>query len=56
LWISLRVATDVLPLLVNACSTACASALPSGAEGYAQLPHTGGRLEQPSSDWDDSDG
>ncbi|WP_377273256.1 leucine-rich repeat domain-containing protein [Peterkaempfera sp. SMS 1(5)a] len=27
-WISLRVATDVLPLLVNACSPACVSALP----------------------------
>ena len=51
-WTSLRVATDVLPLLVNACSAACVSALPSGAEGYVQLPHTGGRIEQPPSDWD----
>jgi hypothetical protein len=51
-WISLRVATDVLPLLVNACSAACVSALPSGAEDYVQLPHTGGRVKQPLSDWD----
>jgi hypothetical protein len=51
-WISLRVATDVLPLLVNACSAACVSALPSGAEYYVQLPHTGGRVKQPPSDWD----
>ncbi|MBV1941235.1 leucine-rich repeat domain-containing protein [Streptomyces sp. BV286] len=48
-WISLRVATDVLPLLVNACSAACVSALPSGAEDYVQRPHTGGSVEQPPS-------
>jgi hypothetical protein len=29
-----------------------ASAPPSGAEGYVQLPHTGGRIEQPPSGWD----
>jgi hypothetical protein len=47
-WISLRVATDVLPLLVNACSTACVQALPAPAEGYVSTPHQGGRgLEQP---------
>ncbi|QTD99658.1 leucine-rich repeat domain-containing protein [Streptomyces cyanogenus] len=51
-WISLRVATDVLPLLVNACSAACVSALPAGAEDHVRLPHTGGRIEQPPSDWD----
>ncbi|MFG2793730.1 hypothetical protein [Streptomyces sp. NPDC048419] len=52
MWISLRVAADVLPLLVNACSAACVSALPSGAEDYVQLPHTGGRVKQPPSDWE----
>ena len=41
-WISLRVATDVLPLLVNACSTACVEALPAPADGYVGVPHTGG--------------
>ncbi|MEU9917913.1 leucine-rich repeat domain-containing protein [Streptomyces sp. NPDC051001] len=51
-WISLRVATDVLPLLVNACSSACVAALPDGAEGYIRAPHKGGRVDQPSSDWD----
>ncbi|MFE4831279.1 leucine-rich repeat domain-containing protein [Streptomyces sp. NPDC056672] len=44
-WISLRVATDVLPLLVNACSAACVSALPQGAEDYARLPYKGGRVD-----------
>ncbi|MGW6318889.1 leucine-rich repeat domain-containing protein [Streptomyces sp. NPDC055099] len=51
-WISLRVATDVLPLLVNACSPACVAALPRGADDYIPTPHKGGRVEQPSSDED----
>ncbi|MFJ6355189.1 leucine-rich repeat domain-containing protein [Streptomyces sp. NPDC092046] len=51
-WISLKVATDVLPLLVNACSATCIDALPQAAEGYVQFPHTGGNVDQPASDWD----
>ncbi|WP_369383224.1 leucine-rich repeat domain-containing protein [Streptomyces sp. cg36] len=50
-WISIRVATDVLPLLVNACSPACVDALPDGAEDYIATPHKGGRIDQPPSDW-----
>jgi len=47
-WISLRVATDVLPLLVHACSTACVQKLPKGAPGYLEEPHQGGvGLSQP---------
>ncbi|MFE2275274.1 leucine-rich repeat domain-containing protein [Streptomyces lavendulae] len=48
-WISLRTSgADVLPLLVNACSTACVEALPAPAEGYVPVPHTGGPdLDQP---------
>ena len=41
-WISLRVATDVLPLLVNACSDACVQALPTPPDGYVDTPHQGG--------------
>jgi hypothetical protein len=41
-WISLRVATDVLPLLVNACSADCVAALPQPAPGYVPTAHTGG--------------
>ncbi|MET7429769.1 MULTISPECIES: leucine-rich repeat domain-containing protein [Streptomyces] len=52
MWISLRVATDVLPLLVNACSSACVAALPSGAQDYIPTPHKGGRVDQPPSDGD----
>lgn len=41
-WISLMVATDVLPLLVNACSQACIDALPRPADGYFPTAHRGG--------------
>ncbi|USQ82447.1 leucine-rich repeat domain-containing protein [Streptomyces phaeoluteigriseus] len=41
-WISLRVATDVLPLLVNACSRSCVDALPTPPDGYVATPHRGG--------------
>jgi hypothetical protein len=51
-WIFLRIATDVLPLLVNACSTACVQALPDPAEGYVATPHQGGRdVRQPQTRW-----
>jgi hypothetical protein len=47
-WISLPVATDVLPLLVNACSEECIPSLPTPPEGYVQEPHRGGlEVEQP---------
>lgn len=48
-WISLHVfGFDVMPLLVNACSTACIDALPRPAEGYVQTAHTGGPdIDQP---------
>lgn len=41
-WISRRVGTDVLPLLVNACSATCVAALPEPGPGYVPTPHTGG--------------
>jgi hypothetical protein len=47
-WISLKVGTDVLPLLVNACSANCVARLPPPAPGYVSHPHTGGlSIEQP---------
>lgn len=47
-WISLRVGTDVLPLLANLCSTACKNALPHPPENYIDHPHKGGsELKQP---------
>jgi uncharacterized protein (TIGR02996 family) len=47
-WISLWVATDVLPLLVNACSEDCVGKLPQPAQGYVQQPHRGGLEVQQS--------
>jgi hypothetical protein len=41
-WISARVATDVLPLLVHACSEACLERLPQAATGYVSGAHAGG--------------
>jgi hypothetical protein len=47
-WISLRVATDVLPLIVNACSEECIRRLPTPPDGFVQEPHLGGmELQQP---------
>lgn len=47
-WISLPVATDVLPLLVNACSKACIETLPIPPKNYIQKPHMGGlNIQQP---------
>ncbi len=50
-WISLGVATDVLPLLVHACSEKCIQTLPKPPVGYVQQSHFGGLdLKQPPTD------
>ncbi|GAA1363227.1 leucine-rich repeat domain-containing protein [Catellatospora chokoriensis] len=41
-WISRAVGSDVLPLLVNACSQACVEALPKPAAHHVPSVHTGG--------------
>jgi len=41
-WISLRVGTDVLPLLAHVCSAACLERMPKVADGSAVRPHRGG--------------
>ena len=47
-WISLRVATDVLPLLVHACSQKCIESLPAPAPQHIPVPHRGGiQIQQP---------
>jgi hypothetical protein len=51
-WISVRVGTDVLPLLVNACSEGCIEALPTPPDDYVPMPHRGGpELQQPKPRW-----
>ena len=48
-WISLRVATDTLPLLVNACSQECVRRLPRPKADCVRSPHQGGlEVQQPS--------
>jgi hypothetical protein len=48
-WVSLAVATDVLPLLINACSVACLAAVPPAHAGYVSTFHRGGPdLVQPT--------
>ncbi|MEV4136701.1 leucine-rich repeat domain-containing protein [Dactylosporangium sp. NPDC049742] len=51
-WISRWVGTDVLPLLVNACSARCVAALPEPDSGHVPTPHTGGPdVVQPAAEW-----
>jgi hypothetical protein len=51
-WISLLVAKDVLPLLVNACSDECIGRLPQPAYGYVDRPHKGGLdVKQPPAEF-----
>jgi len=41
-WITLRIATDVVPLLVHSCSKDCTLSIPQPPQGYFQHPHKGG--------------
>lgn len=51
-WISRWVGSDVLPLLVNACSQACVESLPPPADNHVPTVHTGGReVAQPAAYW-----
>jgi hypothetical protein len=50
-WITLRVGTDFVPLLVAACSVDCVKRLPKPPENYVQAAHTGGHhVRQPPSE------
>ncbi|PKH50957.1 hypothetical protein CXF68_09790 [Tenacibaculum sp. Bg11-29] len=45
-WISLKVATDILPLLAIVCSNECLTKLPKPEKGYYPKPHKGGILKK----------
>ena len=48
LWVTLRIGTDIVPLLANVCSIECEERLPKPPENYVQFPHKGGgKLVQP---------
>ena len=47
-WVTLRIATDVVPLLVFGCSPSCLDRVPESPENYVQGIHTGGiAVQQP---------
>ncbi len=46
-WVSLRVATDVVPLLVHACSDECLGRIPEPPSGSIPHPHQGGLGSRP---------
>ena len=51
-WVSLPVGTDVLPLLVHACSGECVERIPAPSEGYVRTPHEGGLgVQQPAAQY-----
>ncbi|WP_338812201.1 leucine-rich repeat domain-containing protein [Bernardetia sp. Wsw4-3y2] len=51
LWITLKVGTDFLPLLVNSCSEECERKLPQPPKAFVPFPHKGGEnLEQPTTE------
>ncbi len=56
LWITLRVGTDIVPLLTNLCSKECEDKLPQPPKGYVQNPHKGGAdLKRPSyEEWEEA--
>lgn len=48
LWITLNVATDPIPLLINLCSNECGDILPIGKGNYLEYSHKGGdEVKQP---------
>lgn len=48
LWITLNVATDPIPMLINLCSKECKDKLPKGNGNYLEFAHKGGEeLKQP---------
>lgn len=51
-WTSLRMGSDIVPLLVHACSEICIDAIKDAPDNYIKRPHCGGlELEQPDTVW-----
>ncbi len=47
-WVSLLIVKDVVPLLINSCSTDCIASVPVPPKGYIRCPHKGGlKQKQP---------
>ena len=41
-WTTQRIGTDIVPLLIHSCSTACTASVPDAPDGYHSRPHKGG--------------
>jgi hypothetical protein len=41
-WITLKIGTDIVPMLVNVCSEDCRKNLPTPPDNYVKFPHKGG--------------
>ncbi len=51
-WTSLRMGSDIVPLLVHACSEKCIDSIRDAPDNYVTRPHSGGlTLKQPDTDW-----
>ena len=51
-WTSGRMGSDIVPLLVHACSETCINSIHDAPENYVKRPHCGGLgLKQPDTDW-----
>lgn len=48
-WVTLRVATDTVPLLIHSCSRDCTLSVPAAPANYFERPHKGGAASWPES-------
>jgi hypothetical protein len=51
-WVTLRVATDVVPLLIHSCSHDCTLSVPAAPANYFERPHKGGAGVGMPAEWD----
>jgi hypothetical protein len=56
LWVTLRVGTDIVPLLVHSCSHSCTLSIPAPPAGYFERPHKGGGGIGMPAEWDPARG
>jgi hypothetical protein len=51
-WVTLRVGTDTVPLLIHSCSHDCTLSVPSAPPNYFERPHKGGVDVGMPAEWD----
>jgi hypothetical protein len=55
-WVTLRVGTDMAPLLIHSCSSDCTQSVPTPPANYFARPHKGGAGVGMPEEWDPSRG